>query len=212
MNKTRLIEIAANHGWQHHWRPERHVRYRLSGTTQDGIQWQMETGEPHAYSKWTTNSVSLQGEQYIGFSQSKPAHSFSLIPNFISGFFFKRRLKKVLEAAAQEGNDDENEENVMYHLDVQTFTLKEHHYDLFVLDLYESSVRRVFDNEVEQAILNWFAGPGRGRFNNSSLEKIAIESDIAIYVGSRVVEVAAIEQFVELGLMLARKVRKMQTG
>lgn len=120
-------------------------------------------------------------------------------------------MQTVLDEASREESPDD-EPGVMYSLELQSVILKENHYNLFVLELDERSVRRIIDTEVEQAVLSYFTGPGRSRFNESTLAGVSIgDEEVSINANSNLVEVSAIGQFIELGLIVARKARRSKT-
>ena len=215
MKKAPLLEAATKNGWECQWRPEGSVHYRVSGTTHDGIKWQLESVGQNGYTRWATDSVRLGEEQYIVLSRRKPSNPHSLT-NLIFGFFIRRKIQKAFDEVLKEGSPDDAP-GLMYNLDLQSPVLKENHYNLFVSDLSERSelderfVRRVIDDEIEQAVLNWFRGPGRSRFNEESLGSFSIGEDgVSISAQSNLVEVPALEQFIELGLILARKARRIK--
>lgn len=210
MKKSTLLETATKNGWEAQWRPEGSVRYRISGTTQDGIKWQMESVGERGYTKWTTNSVHLEEFQCIVLSQNKPRSPYSLT-NLIFGFFMRRKMQKVIDEVLKDGTSEDDKPAVMYDLALQSLALKDNHYKLFVSELDERFARRVFDGEIEQTIMNWFTGPGQSRFIEGTLSHVSIDEDcVSIDAQSNLVEAPAIEQFIELGLIVTRKARKIK--
>jgi len=116
-------------------------------------------------------------------------------------------IKEIMEA------DNSGERPaISYTLAPQSSLLKNKHYQIAAFELDESGTRRIFDSETEQAISHWFAGPGKNRFDPSSLDAISIDEDVvSLHMQSRLVDVSAIEEFINLGLLIARKTRSVNS-
>ncbi len=196
-DKREREQMAAKRGWRVEPATERHILYRLSGTTADGLAWQLEatrrpsssttsTGGAARSTRWWTEAVKLT-EDMVLVGPRQPAPPGLDLGGMLVQFF----LRAIL------GEDAAGKIAQLKETSTGSETLREH-YMVFASD--ETAAGRFLTGSTEALLIDWAL---QERKADRRPAVIFWDRGLQVKYQVAIADARTVERIIELGSALA---------